>query len=65
MKEVHGKPIAENHENGGDGGIELNKVGMETSKLPFMMLGLDLPPPPLFRDIMETNIIPQVELFII
>jgi hypothetical protein len=24
------------------------------------MLGLDLPPPPLFKDVMEKNIIPQV-----
>jgi U4/U6.U5 tri-snRNP-associated protein 2 len=32
----------------------------ETSKVPFLMLGLDLPPPPLFKDAMEKNIIPQV-----
>ncbi|MCH95665.1 U4/U6.U5 tri-snRNP-associated protein 2-like, partial [Trifolium medium] len=31
----------------------------ETSKMPFLMLGLDLPPPPLFKDVMEKNIIPQ------
>ncbi|GAU21740.1 hypothetical protein TSUD_328650 [Trifolium subterraneum] len=35
----------------------------ETSKMPFLMLGLDLPPPPLFMDVMEKNIIPQVALF--
>ncbi|WJX44935.1 hypothetical protein P8452_31857 [Trifolium repens] len=35
----------------------------ETSKMPFLMLGLDLPPPPLFKDVMEKNIIPQVPLF--
>jgi hypothetical protein len=29
---------------------------------PFYMLGLDLPPPPLFQDVMEKNIIPQVAL---
>jgi U4/U6.U5 tri-snRNP-associated protein 2 len=34
----------------------------ETSKVPFLMLGLDLPPPPLFKDAMEKNIIPQVHL---
>jgi hypothetical protein len=34
----------------------------ETSKMPFLMLGLDLPPPPLFKDVMEKNIIPQVIL---
>ncbi|KAI5327188.1 hypothetical protein L3X38_026584 [Prunus dulcis] len=31
--------------------------------MPFLMLGLDLPPPPLFKDVMEKNIIPQVPLF--
>ncbi|CAN1260009.1 U4/U6.U5 tri-snRNP-associated protein 2 [Linum perenne] len=35
----------------------------ETSRMPFLMLGLDLPPPPLFKDVMEKNIIPQVPLF--
>ena len=29
---------------------------------PFYMLGLDLPPPPLFQDVMEKSIIPQVAL---
>lgn len=38
-------------------------VGREGSRLPFLMLGLDLPPPPLFKDVMEKNIIPQVPLF--
>ena len=33
-----------------------------TSTVPFYMLGLDLPPPPLFQDVMEKNIIPQVPL---
>ena len=28
--------------------------------MPFLMLGLDLPEPPLFKDVMEKNIIPQV-----
>nr|XP_043634910.1 U4/U6.U5 tri-snRNP-associated protein 2-like [Erigeron canadensis] len=37
--------------------------GAETSRMPFLMLGLDLPPPPLFKDVMEKNIIPQVPLF--
>lgn len=46
--------------NGEDGGTEGNNVVMETSRMPFLMLGLDLPPPPLFKDIMEKNIIPQV-----
>ncbi|XP_057765015.1 uncharacterized protein LOC130985870 isoform X1 [Salvia miltiorrhiza] len=63
VKEIHSKHIGEkkeNGENGDDGGSE---VIMETSKMPFLMLGLDLPPPPLFKDIMEKNIIPQVPLF--
>ncbi|XP_020264206.1 LOW QUALITY PROTEIN: U4/U6.U5 tri-snRNP-associated protein 2-like [Asparagus officinalis] len=42
-------------------GEGLNNV--ETSRVPFLMLGLDLPPPPLFKDAMEKNIIPQVPLF--
>ncbi|KAK4439419.1 U4/U6.U5 tri-snRNP-associated protein 2 [Sesamum alatum] len=71
VKEIHSKRIAEkkeneddqNNGNGDDGGTEAHKVMTETSKMPFLMLGLDLPPPPLFKDIMEKNIIPQVPLF--
>ncbi|XP_021719782.1 U4/U6.U5 tri-snRNP-associated protein 2-like isoform X1 [Chenopodium quinoa] len=51
---------------GGDnqnGGSENPNVVRETSKMPFLMLSLDLPPPPLFKDVMEKNIIPQVPLF--
>lgn len=29
-------------------------------RVPFLLLGLDLPPSPLFKDAMEKNIIPQV-----
>lgn len=29
-------------------------------RVPFLFLGLDLPPAPLYKDVMETNIIPQV-----
>ena len=29
-------------------------------KVPFMFLGLDLPPAPLYKDVLEKNIIPQV-----
>ncbi|XP_010538757.1 PREDICTED: U4/U6.U5 tri-snRNP-associated protein 2 [Tarenaya hassleriana] len=46
-----------------DGGNESSNVMKETSRMPFLMLGLDLPPPPLFKDVMEKNIIPQVPLF--
>mmetsp|Transcript_4482 Transcript_4482/g.9640 ORF Transcript_4482/g.9640 Transcript_4482/m.9640 type:complete len:537 (-) Transcript_4482:876-2486(-) len=32
-------------------------------RLPFLLLGLDLPPAPLFKDVLEKNIIPQVPIF--
>lgn len=32
-------------------------------KVPFMVLGLDLPPAPLYKDALEKNIIPQVPIF--
>ena len=41
-------------------GLAENHIVRETSRMPFLMLGLDLPPPPLFKDVMEKNIIPQV-----
>ncbi|KAK9144033.1 hypothetical protein Syun_013433 [Stephania yunnanensis] len=71
VKEIHSKPSIEKRENGDeqnssaitDGGSEHGSVVKETSKMPFLMLGLDLPPPPLFKDVMEKNIIPQVPLF--
>ncbi|KAK9103914.1 hypothetical protein Sjap_021168 [Stephania japonica] len=71
VKEIHSKPSIEKRENGDDqnsaavtdGGSEHGCVVKETSKMPFLMLGLDLPPPPLFKDVMEKNIIPQVPLF--
>ena len=28
-------------------------------RVPFLSLGLDLPPAPLYKDVMEKNIIPQ------
>jgi U4/U6.U5 tri-snRNP-associated protein 2 len=45
-----------------DSQVDTTSDGMvtETSRVPFLMLGLDLPPPPLFKDAMEKNIIPQV-----
>jgi U4/U6.U5 tri-snRNP-associated protein 2 len=66
VKEVHKKHIMEKTEDGDElnGGASsvVGTDGMvtETSKVPFLMLGLDLPPPPLFKDAMEKNIIPQV-----
>ncbi|XP_050234061.1 uncharacterized protein LOC126682420 [Mercurialis annua] len=71
VKEIPNKAIAGKKENGNDqniikkitdGGNE-HVVVTETSRMPFLMLGLDLPPPPLFKDVMEKNIIPQVPLF--
>ncbi|KAK1576875.1 hypothetical protein Q3G72_017144 [Acer saccharum] len=44
-------------ESGGGGGHD--NITRETCRMPFLMLGLDLPPPPLFKDVMEKNIIPQ------
>lgn len=63
MKEIQKRPLLEKTENGDElnteeGGTALGNV--ETSRVPFLMLGLDLPPPPLFKDAMEKNIIPQV-----
>jgi U4/U6.U5 tri-snRNP-associated protein 2 len=29
-------------------------------RVPFMLLGMELPPTPLFKDALEKNIIPQV-----
>lgn len=50
----------QNTEKGSDGGDDHDNITTETSRMPFLMLGLDLPPPPLFKDVMEKNIIPQV-----
>ncbi|KAI6692359.1 hypothetical protein NL676_020069 [Syzygium grande] len=72
VKEIPGKIMADKRESGDDqdgnanlmdSGTELNSVMSDTSRMPFLMLGLDLPPPPLFQDVMEKNIIPQVPLF--
>jgi U4/U6.U5 tri-snRNP-associated protein 2 len=37
-------------------------VSVKRTVTPFRMLALDLPPPPLFQDAMEKNIIPQVPI---
>ncbi|KAL5579701.1 hypothetical protein UlMin_012143 [Ulmus minor] len=72
VKEIPNKTIAEKKENGddtdnasklSDGNTGNNGIVRETYRMPFLMLGLDLPPPPLFQDVMEKNIIPQVPLF--
>ncbi|KAG6641856.1 hypothetical protein CIPAW_09G102300 [Carya illinoinensis] len=72
VKEMQNKAVTEKNENGDyqnfvsnftDGGTKHEVVVTETSRMPFLMLGLDLPPPPLFKDVMEKNILPQVPLF--
>lgn len=71
VEEIHNRPVAERRGsrdsqiigNGEDRGNEAGNVVLKTRKLPFLVLNLDLPPPPLFRDVMEKNIIPQVPLF--
>ena len=35
---------------------------LKTSVSPFLFLAVDLPPPPLFQDAVEKNIIPQVSI---
>jgi U4/U6.U5 tri-snRNP-associated protein 2 len=34
----------------------------KTANSPFLMLAVDLPPPPIFQDAVEKNIIPQVAI---
>ena len=43
----------------GKGAAAASQVDV-VERTPFLMLGLDLPPTPLFKDAMEKNIIPQV-----
>ncbi|XP_024961325.1 U4/U6.U5 tri-snRNP-associated protein 2-like isoform X2 [Cynara cardunculus var. scolymus] len=64
VKEIHVKNAdAQSNGRNADGGSTANNIVADTSRMPFLMLGLDLPPPPLFKDVMEKNIIPQVPLF--
>ncbi|OMO90008.1 Peptidase C19, ubiquitin carboxyl-terminal hydrolase 2 [Corchorus olitorius] len=72
VKETQNKAITEKKESSGeengtpkteDGVTKKDNIGAETYRMPFLMLGLDLPEPPLFKDVMEKNIIPQVPLF--
>ncbi|KAM7270055.1 hypothetical protein ACFE04_029269 [Oxalis oulophora] len=66
VKEVPNKALIEKKENGEgqntDGVSKRSIFVSETKRSPFLMLGLDLPPPPLFKDVMEKNIIPQVHM---
>ncbi|KAJ6700373.1 hypothetical protein OIU79_013415 [Salix purpurea] len=71
IKETPNRAITEKKQNADDqnsdqritDGRTKHDIFMETSRMQFLMLGLDLPPPPLFKDVMEKNIIPQVPLF--
>ncbi|CAG8721896.1 23391_t:CDS:10 [Dentiscutata erythropus] len=45
--------------------IQLDNLEIVTKRSPFLLLNLDLPPPPLFQDEVEKNIIPQVALTMI
>ena len=47
-------------DSGAEKGAEASSV--KRTSTPFRMLALDLPPPPLFQDAMEKNIIPQVPI---
>lgn len=38
------------------------RTEIKSNKTPFLFLALDLPPPPLYRDAVESNIIPQVPI---
>ncbi|KAL6011897.1 hypothetical protein ACLOJK_002363 [Asimina triloba] len=65
VKEIHNRVVIEKKDDEQnkaslvENGTETGNVITETSRMPFLMLGLDLPPPPLFKDVMEKNIIPQ------
>ncbi|CAI0460589.1 unnamed protein product [Linum tenue] len=62
IKEIPTKTIPQKEDNGVETEHGIN-VLKHKSRMPFLMLGLGLPPPPLFKDAMEKNIIPQVPLF--
>uniref|UniRef100_A0A803KX60 USP domain-containing protein n=1 Tax=Chenopodium quinoa TaxID=63459 RepID=A0A803KX60_CHEQI len=59
VKEIQSKGIREYGVAAADDGAS----EIETFTVPFIMLDLDLPPPPLFKDALAKNIIPQVPLF--
>ncbi|KAG2449802.1 hypothetical protein HYH02_005325 [Chlamydomonas schloesseri] len=45
-------------------GTKAAESGQDVSeRVPFLLLGLELPPAPLFKDVLEKNIIPQVPIF--
>ncbi|KAK1272393.1 Ubiquitin carboxyl-terminal hydrolase 8 [Acorus gramineus] len=70
-EKIHSRAVLEKNENGDEqvkmagteDGTTQDDVMLEKYRMSFLMLGLDLPPPPLFKDALEKNIIPQVPLF--
>lgn len=68
VKETQKRSLTERREEGDvlaadeEDKVDYKMLEREVSRMPFLMLGLDLPPPPLFKDVMEKNIIPQVNL---
>ena len=61
--EPTGEPLPDGETNA-DISVLTNAASSVTKRavIPFRMLALDLPPPPLFQDAMEKNIIPQVPI---
>ncbi|KAF9166916.1 hypothetical protein DFQ26_006443 [Actinomortierella ambigua] len=58
---IESQKIEGSDEKGHIEGFDLDKDVVET-KSPFLLLTLDLPPPPLFHDEQEKDIIPQIPL---
>jgi len=57
-----GEPLPETNETNAEDVLTAASSVTKRAVIPFRMLALDLPPPPLFQDAMEKNIIPQVPI---
>ena len=53
----------ERRQQSGSAGVEAESGEWETIVVPFLFLGIDLPPVPLFKDSQGGNVIPQVPFF--
>lgn len=42
--------------------VKNRSLDIKSTRSPFLLLAIDLPPPPLFQDVIEKNIIPQVPI---
>lgn len=42
--------------------LTIQTIEIKSTVSPFLFLAVDLPPPPLFQDAVEKNIIPQVSI---